>query len=206
MFALLSYGAIRRGARHRVPDQQVRPEAQSSATTTVHERDAEVTPEPSAPPAARLSTAVAPPVPDPQVPSFAASLPPVVEPSRAPPPSATPPKSPAATAAPASPTPEQIHAALAATPIVMFTASWCSVCRRAHAFLRANGLSCTDRDIDAEPAALRELKRRTGSASVPTLEIDGELERPGFSERAVERALARSVERRLGVHGISVQR
>jgi hypothetical protein len=67
-------------------------------------------------------------------------------------------------------------------------------------------LSCVDRDIDADPSALRELKQRSGSASVPTFEIDGELERPGFSERDVERALARSVERRLGVRGISIQR
>jgi glutaredoxin len=112
----------------------------------------------------------------------------------------------ASTHALAGPTAEQIQAALVATPIVMFTADWCSVCRRAHAFLRANGLSCVDRDIDREPAALSELKARTGKASVPTLEIDGELERPGFNEQAVEHALARSVERRLGVSRLSIRR
>jgi hypothetical protein len=50
-----------------------------------------------------------------------------------------------------------------------------------------------------------ELKRRTGGSSIPTLEIDGELLQPGFSEQSVERALLASVERRLGVTGIRIQ-
>jgi glutaredoxin len=104
------------------------------------------------------------------------------------------------------PTAEELQAAFVATPIVMYTAPWCSVCARAHAFLSANGLRCVDRDIEADPAARRELKERTGTTSIPTFEIDGELERPGFNERVIERAVARSVERRLGVKGIAIQR
>ena len=88
----------------------------------------------------------------------------------------------------------------------MFTAPWCAVCRRAHAFLRANGLHCVDRDIESDLAARRELKQRTGRTSIPTFDIDGQLLEPGFSERGVERAVAQSVERRLGVTGLSIQR
>jgi glutaredoxin len=105
-----------------------------------------------------------------------------------------------------APSAAQIHAALAATPIAMYTASWCPACQQAHAFLQASGLSCTDRDVDQDPSALQELKSRTGQSSIPVLEIDGELLGAGFSEAMVERALARSVERRLGVSGIHVER
>jgi glutaredoxin len=199
--ALLGYGAFRRAER--APQERTVPAAEMLARSTTPRAQQ------SDPPAS--SAALEPPadpLPIPSPPS-----PPVAETPAA---SAAPaPSGVAAAGAPkpagsarvvAGPTPEQIRAALVATPIVMFTADWCSVCRRAHAFLRANGLSCVDRDIDRDPAALRELKTRTGKTSVPTLEIDGELEQPGFSEQAVEHALARSVERRLGVTGLSIQR
>ena len=87
----------------------------------------------------------------------------------------------------------------------MYTASWCGACRRAHAFLRANGLACKDLDVDTTPGALHELKARTGDTAIPVIEIDGRLLRAGFSERSLEYALVESVELRLGVHGIHLQ-
>jgi glutaredoxin len=208
LFALLGYGALRRVERSRAREQQATAEAQRNTTAAAAphgEPASNAVQQPRSEPEATMGIAVAPPSLEPNAPSLEPNAP-SLEPNAPSPAQPTTTTASAASVAPPSPTPEQIHAALAATPIVMFTASWCSVCRRAHAFLRANGLRCTDRDIDSEPAALRELKQRSGSTSVPTFEIDGELERPGFSERAVERALARSVERRLGVHGISIQR
>jgi glutaredoxin len=112
-----------------------------------------------------------------------------------------------AAAAPArpAPTPAELHAAVVATPISMYTAPWCGTCRRAHAFLQANGLTCKDIDVDENPAALRELKARSGGTSIPVIDVDGKLLRAGFSERAVERALAESVERRLGLTGVELR-
>jgi glutaredoxin len=104
-----------------------------------------------------------------------------------------------------APNPAALRAALLATPITMYTATWCSACQRAHAFLRANGLTCKDLDVDNTPGALHELKARTGATAIPVLEVDGKLLRAGFSERAVERALAESVERRLGVTGVGIR-
>ncbi len=103
------------------------------------------------------------------------------------------------------PTPAELRAALQATSIVMFSASWCRVCTRARAFLQANGLSPTERDIDRDETARGELVRLTGRAAVPAFLIDGELYGPGFSEPSMTRALARSVERRLGVTGIAIE-
>jgi glutaredoxin len=202
LLALVGYGALRRAVREQASSHQAvtvtsETPATSSAPTAFREPAPTVIerfPPPEVPPPEPLPVA-----------SVASVAAPVAEASAQPSVAMTNPPAPAPVAA-AQPTPAQIHAALVATPIVMFTASWCSVCRRAHAFLRANGLSCADRDIDADPAALRELKQRTGASSIPTLEIDGELQRPGFSERSVERALTRSVERRLGVSGIAIQR
>jgi len=104
-----------------------------------------------------------------------------------------------------TPSPAELRAAVLATPITMYTAPWCGACRRAHAFLQANGLACKDLDVDASPAALRELKARSGATKIPVIDVDGKLLRSGFSERAVEQALVDSVEHRLGVTGVRLQ-
>jgi glutaredoxin len=104
-----------------------------------------------------------------------------------------------------APTQAEIMRALRATPITMFTTNWCSVCRKARAFMQANGLAYVERDIDADPAAHEELKRRTGKSSIPTIEVDGKMLTPGLNQGRVMREVAQSVERRLGVTGIQVQ-
>ena len=84
----------------------------------------------------------------------------------------------------------------------MFSTSWCPVCARARQFFHANGLKFEDRDVDADPQASAELKRRSGGKAIPLIDIDGQQLRPGFSEQATMQAVAASVERRLGVSGI----
>jgi glutaredoxin len=110
----------------------------------------------------------------------------------------------ASTGASAEPTPRapssaEVAAAIRTTPIVMFSTSWCGVCRHARAFLNANRLSYTERDVDEDSAAHAELKRLTGKTAVPAFLVDGQLVGPGFSESSLKRALVTSVERRLGV-------
>ena len=147
-------------------------------------------PFPNAPP-----VVAAPPVAGVESPRSASSL------ATAPTATPAPPERPA----PEAPTAAELRAAVLATPITMYTASWCGACRRAHAFLAANGLACKDLDIDADPAALRELKARSGGTKIPVLDVDGKVLRAGFSERAVEQALVESVEHRLGVTGVQLQ-
>jgi glutaredoxin len=119
--------------------------------------------------------------------------------------SAQPPRAASASATPAQPTQAALTTALRTTPIVMFSTDWCPVCERARAFFGANGLSYTERDIDHDERAHEELKRRTGKSSIPTIEVDGKLLTPGFSQREVMSAVAASVQRRLGVQGIEVR-
>lgn len=110
---------------------------------------------------------------------------------------------PVASAAPVrQPTTAELQAAYHATPVLMFSTSWCPVCARARQFFHANGLKFEDRDVDADPQASAELKRRSGGKAIPLIDIDGQQLRPGFSEQATMQAVAASVERRLGVSGV----
>jgi glutaredoxin 3 len=112
---------------------------------------------------------------------------------------------PAPSASRVKPTEAALTSALRATPITMFTTDWCPVCQRARAFLTENGMTFTERDIDRDERARDELKRRTGKSSIPTIEVDGKLLEPGFSEGAVMAAVAASVKRRLGVDAVEVK-
>ncbi len=120
------------------------------------------------------------------------------------PPSAAPSTAPAA-APPKKLSDAELRAALVATPITVYSAPWCGTCRRTHEFLKQNGLHWTDRNIDDDPAALRELKQRSGGTAIPVIDIDGKLLAAGFNARAIAQALSESVERRLRAQGLPIQ-
>jgi glutaredoxin len=105
----------------------------------------------------------------------------------------------------ATATQAQLRAAVGNLSVVMFATAECPHCRRARAFLQANGIRYTERNIDTDPAARAELTRRSGETAVPTLEVDGTLLQAGFSPATPGDALARAVERRLGIPGARVQ-
>jgi glutaredoxin 3 len=88
----------------------------------------------------------------------------------------------------------------------MYSTAWCPVCAEARAFMNANGLSYSERDIDKDKNARDDLKRLTGKASIPTIEVDGELLTPGFSEQKVTAAVAASTKRRLGIKDLEIRR
>ena len=119
---------------------------------------------------------------------------------------ATPPlaSAPATLPAPTRPPPTQaeLRAALNATPIVMYAASWCGVCRKARAFFAENGLRYQEIDADATPGSWEKIEHLTGRRAVPVIIVDGELTPSGLSPSNVMRAVSHSMERRLGVSGI----
>jgi len=102
-----------------------------------------------------------------------------------------------------APSERELLTALRATPVSMFSTSWCPHCERARRFFRANGMSVVDRDVDADAQAAAELKRRSGGKAVPLIDVDGR-ELRGFDERATRDAVVASVERRLGITGINL--
>lgn len=143
------------------------------------------------------------PLPPPVAPAFAAS------PSAKP---AAPSVAPAPTAAPAAParerpapSPAELQAAFAATPIVMYSASWCGVCRNARRFFAENGLRVQEIDVDQTPGAWEKVQQQTGRRAVPLIIVDG-YPMAGLSPDGIMRAVASSMEKRLGVTGITFRR
>src|SRR5205085_9866248 len=57
------------------------------------------------------------------------------------------------------PSEAELRAALSATPIVMYSASWCGVCRKAKQFLSENGLRYREIDADITPGAWEKIEQ-----------------------------------------------
>jgi len=104
------------------------------------------------------------------------------------------------------PTPAEVQAALSATPIVMYSASWCDVCRKAKQFLSANGLRYQEIDADAKPGAWDQIAQLTGRRGVPLIIVDGEQMPPGLNPSRVMLAVSHSMQRRLGVSDVQFAR
>ena len=80
-------------------------------------------------------------------------------------------------------------------PIVVYTTSWCPVCKRAKSWMRAQGISFEERDVETSASYGREIRAINPRGSVPTFQIDGHT-LVGFDPSAVmssiQRASARS--------------
>ena len=72
--------------------------------------------------------------------------------------------------------------------VVIYTAPWCGWCRKALAWLDANGVDYENRNIEANPAYRDQLVSKTGRASIPVVEIDGEIVQ-GYSPERMQRLL-----------------
>jgi glutaredoxin 3 len=72
--------------------------------------------------------------------------------------------------------------------VLVFTTPTCSWCTRAKAYLRERNVPFREVDVSRDPAAARDLVRRTGQMGVPVVEIDG---RPvvGFDRAQIDRLL-----------------
>ncbi len=72
--------------------------------------------------------------------------------------------------------------------VLVFTTPTCPWCNRAKAYLRSRGVPFREVDVSRDPAAARDLVRRTGQMGVPVIEIDG---RPivGFDQARIDQLL-----------------
>ena len=73
---------------------------------------------------------------------------------------------------------------------VIFSTSTCSWCRRAKRYFREKGVSFKEINIERDPAAARDLVRKTGQSGVPVIKI-GNAWIVGFDEERIDRELAR---------------
>ncbi|HEX8939216.1 MAG TPA: glutaredoxin family protein [Candidatus Limnocylindrales bacterium] len=72
--------------------------------------------------------------------------------------------------------------------VLVFTTPTCPWCTRAKAYLRSRSIPFREVDVSRDPAAARDLVRRTGQMGVPVVEIDG---RPivGFDQARIDALL-----------------
>ena len=80
--------------------------------------------------------------------------------------------------------------------VQVYTTAWCRDCRAARRFLDTHGVQYTVIDVDANPAASAEVKRRVGKRAVPQLVVDGEWFQPYVPGRGL---LVDELRRRLGI-------
>ena len=71
--------------------------------------------------------------------------------------------------------------------VQLYYASWCGFCRKAKAHLDDRGVDYVLRNVD-DPDTQAELVARTGSRSIPVLDVGGEFVR-GYNAAAIDRLL-----------------
>ena len=72
--------------------------------------------------------------------------------------------------------------------VIVYSSPTCVWCMRAKTYLRTRGVPFSDVDVSRDPAAARNLVRRTGQMGVPVIEVDGS---PivGFDQARIDSAL-----------------
>lgn len=90
---------------------------------------------------------------------------------------------------------------LAAAPIVIYGASWCSACRAAKGWFAQRGVDVQDRDIEREPGARAEMQAKAraqgvSTSGIPVIDVRGRLT-TGFDPNTLERLLAETTPRTL---------
>ncbi|QIN82146.1 NrdH-redoxin [Rubrobacter tropicus] len=73
---------------------------------------------------------------------------------------------------------------------VIFSTSTCSWCRRAKRYFRERGVAFKEINVERDPAAARDLVRKTGQSGVPVIKIGGAWI-VGFDKERIDKELAR---------------
>ncbi len=78
-------------------------------------------------------------------------------------------------------------------PVIVYSAAWCGICRKAMAMLDREGIAYVDRDIEKDPGADAELKAKAAKAGVqvsgvPVFDVGGRI-LPGYDEGSLLRAI-----------------
>jgi glutaredoxin len=77
--------------------------------------------------------------------------------------------------------PEPTAASLRDVHVVVYTTSWCPVCRRAKSWMAANGVAYEERDVEASETNARRMRAINPRGGVPTFDVEGQV-MVGFSE------------------------
>ncbi len=72
--------------------------------------------------------------------------------------------------------------------VIIFTTPTCTYCNAAKRYLRQRGIRFRDVDVSRDPAAARDMQRRSGQTGVPVLDIDGHIV-VGFDRAKIDQLL-----------------
>lgn len=72
--------------------------------------------------------------------------------------------------------------------VIIFSTPTCSFCNAAKNYLRQKGIRFKDVDVSKDPAAARDMVRRSGQQGVPVIDIGGKIV-VGFDRPNIDRLL-----------------
>ena len=72
--------------------------------------------------------------------------------------------------------------------VIIFSTPTCSHCNHAKQYLRSNNIRFRDVDVSKDPAAARDMVRRSGQQGVPVIDINGRIV-VGFDRAKVDQLL-----------------
>ncbi len=72
--------------------------------------------------------------------------------------------------------------------VIVFTTPTCPNCTTAKRYLRARGIRFNDVDVSKDPAAARDMVRRSGQQGVPVIQIGNRVV-VGFNRAEIDRLL-----------------
>jgi len=72
--------------------------------------------------------------------------------------------------------------------VIIFTTPTCSFCNAAKRYFRERGIKFSDVDVSRDPAAARDMVRRSGQSGVPVIDIGGKIV-VGFDRAKIDQYL-----------------
>jgi glutaredoxin-like YruB-family protein len=75
--------------------------------------------------------------------------------------------------------------------VIVFSTPTCSFCRKAKQYFRQQQVPFRDVDVSRDPAAARDMLRRSGQQGVPVIDIGGKIV-VGFDRPKIDRLLGLS--------------
>jgi glutaredoxin len=79
--------------------------------------------------------------------------------------------------------------------VVVYTTSWCPVCKRAKQWMNAHGVAYEEHDVEASSESARQMRAINPRGGVPTFDVEGQVE-VGFSAGDLTATMQRAAVRR----------
>lgn len=72
--------------------------------------------------------------------------------------------------------------------VKMYTTSWCTYCKMAKEFFKANNVPVEEVDVEGDMRAQEEMIHKSGQLGVPVIDVNGQIF-VGFDRRGISKAL-----------------